>query len=698
MPEQILLTQAQEDFLGNAKTGAILLEGEFGTGKTTASTLRMLQLVKPHRRTLSSTLVLAPQYPLLRPYQQAQIENRVNQSQTALMTFSSLVKRNIALFWPLVAEQAGFANPEIEPKFLTIETSQFYLSQIVDPLMDKGIFSGITIPRNRIYSQLLDSLNKAAIIPFNYRSVSARLKAAWTGGPEQLLSYDEVQICLNAFRSKCLQENLMDYSLQVEVFAKLLWPENLFRRYMRSNYTDLIYENIEEEPPLIHDLISDLQPDLNSVCLVMDTGGGYRKFLGADPDSANRFRDGNFQTFTMTESLVTTSAISEAKKLFLTASADRPAPGPEIFEIFEQPADLPIFVPELLDWTVEKIKGLIDQGTKPSEIVILSPFLSSTFAFYLQAKLQALGLPSKTSKASALMRDDPFVKLFLNFYCLSSGQPKLFVTQDDLVDLLVLSLGDINRIQAKLLTNAICGKNLFIQALPEIAVVEGLPLDRFDPELLNRYSYIRSWLQDYDPNAGFGLFVSRIFGELLTQPGYGLQGNTDAGRIAGRLIESFSKFEQALEGSSSETQKAVFFIESVRKGLLSGIYEEEQNAEDGILITPVLSFLMRNQAVDYQFWMNTGSNGWHERLEQPLTQAYVLSRSWQPGRIWTTADDAQLSKETLTHTVRGLLSRCREKVFLGISVYDEAGSQETGLLLQVLQGLFRRALGGKTHA
>ncbi len=697
MPEAISLTQAQKSFLDTAKNGLILLEGEFGTGKTTASALRMLQLGKTNRKPLGSTLVLAPQYPLLQPYQQAQVENRANQTHATLMTFSSLVKRNIALFWPLVAEVAGFAHPQLEPKFLTIETAQFYLSQIVDPLMDKGIFSGITIPRNRIYSQLLDSLNKAAIISFDYHSVSTRLKAAWTGGPEQLLTYDEVQVCLNAFRTKCLQDNLLDYSLQVDVFAKHLWPLNLFRRYLRSNYTDLIYENIEEEPPLIHDLIGDLAPDLNSVCLLMDIGGGYRKFLGADPDSALRFRDQNFHVFEFTESLVNPPVIEDARKLFLTASANQPAPGADIFEVFEQPEDLPIFVPELLDWTVEKIKSLIDQGTKPSEIAILSPYLSSTFAFYLQAKLNALGLPSKTSKASALLRDDPYVKLFLNLYCLSSGDSRLSVSQDDLVDLFAISLGAINRVQAKLLSNALCGRNLFIQALPELAVVEGLPLERFSPEILNSYTEIRSWLQNFDARSGFGLFVSRIFGELLTQEGFGLQGNLESGRLAGRLIDSFAKFEQALEENLSETQKAAFFVESVRKGLLSGVYEEDQDLEDSILITPVLSFLMRNQPVDYQFWMNTGSNGWHERLEQPLTQAYVLSRSWQSGRLWTTADETQLSKETLTHTVQGLLTRCRKKVFLGISVYDEAGSQESGLLMQILQGLFRRAVGGNKH-
>jgi hypothetical protein len=576
MPDPITLTQDQKLFLETANSGLILLQGEFGTGKTTVSTLRMLNLEKACRKPLGSTLVLAPQYPLLQPYQEAQLRNRVNQNHFTLMTFSSLVKRNISLFWPLVAEEAGFVHPDLEPKFLTIETAQFYISQIVDPLMDKGLFAGITIPRNRIYSQLLDSLNKAALIPFNYRSVSTRLKSAWTGGPEQLLTYDEVQICLNAFRAKCLQENLLDYSLQVDVFSKHLWPHNLFRRYLRSNYTNLIYENIEEEPPLIHDLIADLALDLYSACLIMDIGGGYRKFLGADPDSALRFGNRDFQIFELKSSLVNPPAIENAKKFFVSGSTHQTVPGTDVFEVFEQPEDLPIFVPELLDWTVEKIKGLVDLGTKPSEIVILSPYLSSTFAFYLQAKLKALGLPSETSKASALLRDEPYVKLFLNFYCLSAGETSLSVTQDDLVDLFVLSLRDINWVQAKLLSNALCGKNLFIQALPEISVVQDLPLERFNPGVLDRYVKIRSWLQDFDPLSGFGLFVSRIFGELLTQPGFGLHENVESGRIAGRLIDSFTKFTQALGDDLSETQKGVSFVESIRKGLLSGIYVEEQ--------------------------------------------------------------------------------------------------------------------------
>ena len=41
---------------------------------------------------------------------------------------------------------------------------------------------------------------------------------------------------------------------------------------------------------------------------------------------------------------------------------------------------------------------------------------------------------------------------------------------------------------------------------------------------------------------------------------------------------------------------------------------------------------MSNRPVDYQFWLDVGGRGWFERLYQPLTHPYVLSRALAAGR------------------------------------------------------------------
>ncbi|MEA4811992.1 MAG: hypothetical protein VB108_05435 [Anaerolineaceae bacterium] len=699
MPHSIPFTALQQAFLDEKKSGLSFLEGPFGCGKTSAATQRMLQLTGESKKPFSSVLVLAPQYSLLRPYIEARLSNQAHLRQAETMTFSSLVRRNIALFWPVIAEEAGFANPFEPPKFLTIETAQFYFSELIDPLIDKGLFSTITIPRNRIYSQLLDNLNKAALIPFDYQQVGSRLKGAWSGSPEQLVVYDEVQVCLNAFRTKCLQENLLDYSLQVEIFRKQLWPQKLFRKYMRSRYSDLIYDNIEEEPPIIHDFIEEWLPDLDSACLIFDSGAGYRKFLAADPISARRFRPLARAHVELKESLVNPLEIIKARTYFDFAHQKTIKPGTEVFRVFAQPERLPSFVPELLDWAAEKIESLIEGGAEPSQIVVISPYLSSTFAFYLEEKLRALGLRSTIARGSAPLRDDPLVKVFLNFYCLAANQPDLAVSKDDLIDLLSISLGGINRIQASIFGSAICGSAPAIHALPAQELIEENVLKRLNPLTLQQYGHVRQWLKRFEVHSGFGSFISQIFGELLTQPGYGLEGSALAGETAGHLMQGFKKFEEALPFGAPERLKAKQYLETVRKGLLAGLYGDETSpAENAILITPVLNFILRNKAVDYQFWMNTGSAGWYERLEQPLTQAHVLSRQWKAGQIWTASDENRLAKETLSQIMQGLLERCKKQVFLGISLYDESGNQEKSLLLQVLQGLFRKAIKGKDHA
>ena len=47
-------------------------------------------------------------------------------------------QRMVDLFWPLVADKAGFAHPNRPPTFLTLETAQYSMARLVRPLLDEG--------------------------------------------------------------------------------------------------------------------------------------------------------------------------------------------------------------------------------------------------------------------------------------------------------------------------------------------------------------------------------------------------------------------------------------------------------------------------------------------------------------------------------------------------------------------------------
>jgi hypothetical protein len=91
---------------------------------------------------------------------------------------------------------------------------------------------------------------------------------------------------------------------------------------------------------------------------------------------------------------------------------------------------------------------------------------------------------------------------------------------------------------------------------------------------------------------------------------------------------------------------------------------------------------MNNYPVDIQFWLDIGSRSWTERLYQPLTHPYVLSRNWGGIKPWTDYDEVETGEQILNTLVVGLMNRCRRKIYLGMSKFNEQGYEQRGPLLQ----------------
>ena len=121
----------------------------------------------------------------------------------------------------------------------------------------------------------------------------------------------------------------------------------------------------------------------------------------------------------------------------------------------------------------------------------------------------------------------------------------------------------------------------------------------------------------------------------------------------------------------------------LKDGVIAAQYLESWRTEnmDTVLISPAYTFLMMNRPAAVQFWLDPGSSGWVQRLSQPLTQPYVLSRHWEAGRIWTDADEVNAETESLARLISGLLSRCRERLILALADLSETGFEQRGTLL-----------------
>ncbi len=643
--------------------------------------------------------MLVPQRTLARPYYDLLRSTEFPAGGNVdVVTLGGLAQRMIALFWPLVASQAGFKKATQPPSYLTLETAQYFMARLVKPLLAQGYFETIHLDNNRLFSQILDNLNKAAAVGFDAASIGEKLSSAWIGKPEQTRAYADAQDCANRFRAYCFENNLLDFSLQLEIFLRYLWPSNLCRKYLTSAYRHLIFENVDEDVPAVHDLIREWLPDFDSALLIYDTEGGYRSFLGADAESGWALQDGCNRVIHFPESWVVSPEINALRQTFSAAIHRQPdAILPRIIENAYHITHHKLH-PELLDWITNQVVLLVNEKkVPPGEIAILSPFLSDSLRFSLMERLTRAGIATRSHRPSRSLREEPATHCLLTFASLAHPQWKLPVTHFDVRMAFMQAIAGLDLTRADILARIVFRPNHQQEGLVPFARIRPETQQRITYLLGQRYEELHAWLDNYRQGepVELDIFLSRLFGEVLSQPGFGFHLNFDSAGVAAQLIESVQKFRWATsgitEGESQSTGQE--YIQMVLEGVIAAQYLQpwQDRTEDAVFIAPAYTFLMSNQPVSYQFWLDVGSMGWWERLYQPLTHPVVLSRHWPGGRQWTDADEFAANQQSLERLISGLLNRCSEKIFLCASGMNERGEEPRGPLLQVIQTILRRS-------
>jgi hypothetical protein len=368
----------------------------------------------------------------------------------------------------------------------------------------------------------------------------------------------------------------------------------------------------------------------------------------------------------------------------------------------------------MLDWVTQEVSHLVlEEGLAPGEIAILAPFLSDALRFSLTEELDRYNIPVRTHRPSRELREEPPARCLLTWAKLAHPAWRRPPPPADVAQALMLSVADMDPVRAHLLTNIVYrvkdgGPTLtpFHQIVPEMQ-------ERISYLLGARYDELWRWLQEYITEAetdreaeSLDHFLSRLFGEILSQPGFGFHRNLDAGRVAANLIESVQKFHRAfvplplrgegpkVGGGLQEPETGdleLEYTDMVERGVVAAQYVSawQKDHRDALLLVPAYTFLMMNQPVSVQFWLDAGSSAWYERIFQPLTHPYVLRRDWPQGELWADEDEVRVREQALARLILGLTRRCRQRIYLAFSELNERGYEQQGPLLQAVQRLLR---------
>ena len=704
------LTNEQQALLELPIHSRVFLHGMSGTGKSTAGAhwlKKLLRMGIPAHK----ILVFVPQRTLAEPYLSVSRDDDVQtHSLINSVTLGGLARRMVDLYWPVVSRESGVSKPDLPPNFLTLETAQYYMAHLVRPLIEQeGFFESLTINRNRIYSQILDNLNKAAIVGFPYQEIGERLKSAWVGDIEQIHIYDDVQHCATHFRNYCLENNLLDFSLQVELFQNNLWRSPLCKGYLTDTYRHLIVDNIEEDTPVSHDILREWIPEFDSALVIFDENAGYRFFLGADVQSAASIREVCGRSLEFTENLVCSEGLGHLKNGIRKTIASLGGstvnlPEPDFTALqhaLVAPQKNPKYFPAMVKWVTTQVKGLIEEGVPPGEIVILAPFMPDVMRFALSNELDEMEIPHYSNRPSRSLRDEPATQTMLTLATIAFPNWEMLPKRINLAFALMQVIDGLDLVRAQLLTAYVYASNSVDAVLKPFETVPPEVRDRITYQVGERYDHLRVWLEAINPETTLPLdfFFNRLFGEVLSQPGYGFHDDLDSGNTIANLIESIQKFRWAVGNQLPEENFDIGkeYIQMVNDGVIAAqyIHTSREQPPEAVFISPAYTFLISNQPVDVQFWLDIGSPSWYQRLNQPLTQPYVLSRQWNKGDVWDAENELAASYQTLEKLSVGLVNRCRKKIYLGMSELDVRGFENRGLLIRIIQHVLQSAQRGQ---
>jgi hypothetical protein len=642
-------------------------------------------------------MVLVPQRTMGMVYQQALRRAAIpNAASVDVVTLGGLARRNLSQFWSKVAPSVNPDWAGRDPIFLTIETAQYYMAQLIEPIIEQGLFDGINLEKSRIVAQTLDNLSKAAVNDFTLDEIATRLSAAWIGHSSRERIYESAVEAGKIFQAYCREHLLLDFSLQVEYFMDVLLPDATVAAHLRNQYRYIIVDNLEENFPVTFDFVAWLWETLEDAVLVYDTDGGYRLFLGASPELAHGFHTYVDEVREWTQPVNQAAPMTQLTEALLAAFAEAPAPDlPDVDTSFT--LEFSSFYPQMIDNAIDRVIQLVNEGVPPGEIVILAPFLGDSLRFTIFNRLEAANIPFVSHRPSRALRDEPVTQAVLVLMSLAYPDAPTLPKKADVARAFAQLIDDLDPIRAELLAQIVYRANQ--DELGSFDSINQTMQQRITYRIGERYENLRLWLaafREVAPETPPDHFMKSLF-DFMAQPGYRFHVNLDAGRVVSELIDSARKFREVVApedrtaeaGLENWADVAHRYAALVGEGVLAAVHITEWQDENAVFVAPAYTFLTRNRFVDYQIWLDMGSNAWSERLEQPLTQPYVLRSTYPEGQLWTDELETVAQREQLRKVILGLVRRCRQHLYLGFADLGEQGFEQRGPLLRVFNTILQ---------
>jgi hypothetical protein len=332
----------------------------------------------------------------------------------------------------------------------------------------------------------------------------------------------------------------------------------------------------------------------------------------------------------------------------------------------------------MIDVVVERVRELrFEENVPPSQLVMVVPYLGDALRLALASRLEKLNISHNEHRPSRSLAEEPLIQAILTLMRLWSGEN---ATNRDIAIMFSLLLPQTDRIRAVLLSKAAYVKGDWI---PFESLSESVR-KRISPQIGAAYETLRLWLiqqvaETRMPHKFLAAFIQEFGTNFVA---------VDQMEYLWQRIEAFISSSPESTGWPALAREC---IKLITDGFIASHSVYDGLSSEAVLIVPAHTFLSLDRSVDYQFWIDVSSTGWSERMNQVITNPYILRRSFPPDAVWTEELEEASERELVKSLSLGLLRRCRKRVYAFASTTGLTGAEQRGPLLTALQQLLAPA-------
>lgn len=556
-------------------------------------------------------------------------------------TYLSFIKKEIIKFWPLVLDRCEKIEKDtISPTFISSSLSDYIISDEVENKRNsEGYFDDITGTSRNISKSINTNINQAARGLIDFITIGEKIYLSKKNRDSlNRFSYSQMNEIIDNYINILLSNGMVDNSLCIYLYNNYLLKDERYISFLKKEINYLIVDSFESCNNAEIEFIELLKEDVKDLYVNFNSTRDYSVFNNIDMDCIKKSIKESFEVSNdIFKNISINDILHTSTDIYLDESS----------QLYN----------EMISEVCNKVIELVNSGTSPKDIAIISPVNNTVLDYQIKNILENNNVGVFNSKKDKKIIDYPYANALVVATCIFYDYIEL-IREEEFISFIEIIL-DVNRIQAFKIFKNKDEQDSYLEVL----------------------KYINSKKENK-------LKISEFLIQFYIDKMLNLKDGKKNVQICKNIINESEVFTEniSLLNLDKNKDKEKIFIEALKSTIndyYSGADIDRLNDSNKVLITTPYFYISSNIERTIQLWVDIGSNAWNMKIEKDISNVVVLRKSFNENKIYTDDIEEGYKRYYLYNMVYNLLKNAK-RVYAYKSEYTVNGYIQESILYSLL--------------